>query len=93
MSVYQNAPQPVEVAVFREALHQEYLADVPVIVSDKVWNYAWEQRHSYGYSEVEYYYEGLAAVVAFAFQTGALLTQALYPTAHQTTMKRRSYPD
>jgi hypothetical protein len=51
---------------FAKDLKDNYLADVPTAVAEKVFRKAWDDRHSEGYWGVEDAYEELAEIVDLA---------------------------
>ena len=56
--------------VLAARLREDYLHDLPVEVTDKVFRKAWEDGHASGTHEVEQQYRELAEIVALAFDHG-----------------------
>ena len=53
---------------FEIALHTEYLSNQNELVASKVYEYAWMEGHSNGYSEVEICYNNISELVEFAIK-------------------------
>lgn len=51
---------------FKNDLIEEFAADLPRKVGERVWDYAWEEGHSEGYERVEQYFEEMAEFARFA---------------------------
>lgn len=53
-----------------KALAEKHLPGLPERVTDKVFEYAWEEGHASGWNEVEYVYQEVAAIAEVAYEMG-----------------------
>jgi hypothetical protein len=70
----------------RRAEHAEemaatYLPGLPEAVTDKVYEYAYQQGHSAGYPDIESYYADLVEVIEIAYNAGYNEARDQRPTA------------
>ena len=66
-----QAKQAAEEQALKAKLETEFAEGWGPATKKAVWNYAWEEGHSSGYSEVRIYYENLAGVVNTALSEKA----------------------